>query len=175
MNMSASLKSHQENKGGRRWLSEIPDTLSFLSGVLRVMHPHQYQLGRDAMEQLMEREDLHEVLTLWPCIFNGLQIISNRECPIHRDYNTASEWYDLLATFGPYRSAILEMPGLGLRFPYRSGTIVGLCGRMLRHGVSAANGDRICLAQYMRENVQKRCGNTEFMWSTWDYYQPSKP
>jgi RNA polymerase subunit RPABC4/transcription elongation factor Spt4 len=169
--MSASLKPNQERKGGRRWLSEIGETLAFLSGVLRVMHPHQYALGRATMEQLIDREDLRDVLTLWPSIFNGLQAISNRECPIHRDHNTRCEWYDLLATIGPYRSAILEMPGLGLQFAYNAGTLVGLCGKMLRHGVSEADGERICLAQYMRENVQKRCGNTNVNWSRWDYYQ----
>jgi len=85
--------------------------------------------------------NLEDVVKLWYSIFNGAQVISNRETPVHRDNNSRSEWYDLLTTVGPYQEAILELPGVGLRFRYRSGTVIGLLRRVLSHGVSDADGE----------------------------------
>jgi RNA polymerase subunit RPABC4/transcription elongation factor Spt4 len=171
MNMLASLKQGQKGNSGRKWLKEIAESLAFFSAVLRVIHPELYALGQSTMERLAGRADLLEVLEIWSLVFNGLQAISNRECPIHRDTKSRSEWYDLLATIGPYRSAVFEIPGVGVRLAYPSGTVIGLCGRLLRHGVSAADGEHICIAQYMRENVQKRVGTMSAGWSRWDYYR----
>ena len=57
---------------------------------------------------------LMEMLNLWYSFFNGVQVISNREAPIHRDNSTRLEWYDLLATVSPYHGAIFKLPGLEL-------------------------------------------------------------
>jgi RNA polymerase subunit RPABC4/transcription elongation factor Spt4 len=171
MNMSASLKQGRTGDKGRQWLTASGESLALLSAVLRVIHPEQYALGRSTMEKLAGRADLFDVVKIWSSVFNGLQVISNRECPIHRDNKSRSEWYDLLATIGPYRSAVFEMPGIGIRLAYPTSTVIGLCGRVLRHGVSAADGERICIAQYMRENVQRRVGNINTGWSRWDYYR----
>ena len=128
-------------------------------------------MGLESMTKMHDIADLAEVLSIWTSIFNGVQVISNRETPVHRDNQTRWEWYDLLVTLGPYTSATLEMPTAGLRFQYSSGTVVGLCGRILRHGVSAAEGERICLAYYMRENVQSRLGAKFAQWSRWDSHR----
>ena len=60
----------------------------------------------------------------------------------------------------------MELTNVGLTFQYNTGVIVALCGRILRHGVSPTDGDRICLAYYMRENVQLRLGSSLARWST---------
>ena len=142
-----------------------------LSAIIRVIHPNLFDMGMQGMRLMGSDANLEDVVKLWYSIFNGAQVISNRETPVHRDNNSRSEWYDLLTTVGPYQEAILELPGVGLRFQYHSGTVVGLCGRVLSHGVSDADGERICLAYYMRENVQARLG-TEFAdWNRWDSYK----
>jgi len=120
---------------------------------------------------MQDLEDLQEALELWTSIFNGVQIISNRETPIHRDFQSRPEWYDLLVTVGPYKDTVFELPGIGIRFAYNSGTVIGLSGKVLRHGVTETEGERICLAYYMRENVQRRLGTNLASWNTWDSYK----
>jgi hypothetical protein len=164
LNLSASLKPENPITGGRAWLCDISDSSALLSAVLRVIHPDQYLMGRSAIEKMGEQEPLIAILGIWISVFNAVQILSNRETPRHRD-RSFPPWYDILTTVGPYHSAMFELPGIGLRFPYHSGTIICLCGRILRHGVSEADGDRVCLAYYMRENVQRRLGSTFAGWS----------
>jgi hypothetical protein len=74
-------------------------------------------------------------------------------------------------TVGPYQNIFFELPVVGIRLVYNSGTVIGLSGRVLRHGVMEADGERICTAYYMRENVQKRLGTCFAGWNTWDSYK----
>ena len=69
---------------------------------------------------------------------------------------------------GPYSDAVLELPGVKLHLQYNSGTVMALCGHLLQHGVSEAEGERICLAYYMSENVQRRLGVKFATWSKWN-------
>lgn len=143
--------------------------------MLRITHPELYFMAREAMSSLQTLQNVQDVVMLWHSVFNGCQVISNRETPIHRDNNSHVKWYDLLCSVGPYTGADLEMPGAGLRFEYNTGTAVFLCGRLLRHGVSKADGDRVCIAYYMRENVQQRMGSKFAGWShqrTYKYILP---
>jgi hypothetical protein len=169
--MSASLKQANADKGGRDWLKAVAETSLLLSSIVRIMHPKLFEMGLEAIEKLQDMEDLQEVLKLWTSIFNGVQIISNRETPIHRDFQTRPEWYDLLVTVGPYKNTLFELPGVGIRFVYNSGTIMGLSGKVLRHGVTEAVGERICVAYYMRENIHRRLGTCFAGWNTWDSYK----
>lgn len=106
------------------------------------------------------------ILDIWGSIFNGVQVISNRETPIHRDLASEHAWYDLLATVGNYRDTEFSMPGVGYNFEYSPGTLIGLCGKLLRHGVCEAFGDRVCIAYYMRSNVQRRLGAEFAGWNS---------
>ena len=58
---------------------------------------------------------------------------------------------------GREAKAKLLINDLGLDLQYSSGTVVGLCGTILKHEVGSwGNGDRICYAHFMRESVRKR-------------------
>lgn len=120
------------------------------------MHPDLYRMGMEGMERLPNHCDAADVYAIWASLFNGVQVLMNRQTPLHRDNGTLHTCFDMLVTIGPYHSAFLHLPGVGLYFAYSSGTVVGLCGRVLSHAVNDATGERLCLAYYMRENVQKR-------------------
>lgn len=123
-------------------------------------------MARQAMAKLAAMDDANDLINIWTSIFNGCQVMSNRETPVHRDNNSASPWYDLLCSVGPYHTADMELTNIGLTFQYNTGVIVALCGHIVRHGVSSTHGDRMCLAYYMRENVQCRLGSTLAGWSS---------
>ncbi|KDQ56923.1 hypothetical protein JAAARDRAFT_131815, partial [Jaapia argillacea MUCL 33604] len=81
-----------------------------------------------------------------------------RETPVHRDAQCPVEWYDLLATVGTYEGAEFELRGVGIRYAYIPGTVVGLSGYLLKHGVSSCVGERVCYAYFMRPKVISRLG-----------------
>ena len=139
-----------------------------LSSILWVIHLELFRMGMEGMKKLQTHSSFSHIYRFWWSIYNGVQVISNRESLVHRDHSSSSEWYDLLTTVGPYSDAVLELPGVGLCLQYNSGTVMALCGHLLRHGVFEAEGERICLAYYMRENVQRRLGVKFATWSKWN-------
>lgn len=138
--------------------------------MLWVMHPALFAAARETLIQFNQQDDLQEVLSKWTSVFNGLSVISNRETPIHRDNNSQPEWYDMLVTLGSYSNGIMELPGVGLRLRYNAGTVVGLGGKMLSHGVAASEGDRICYAYYMRDAVHYKADVPSPSWMRTDVY-----
>ena len=80
-------------------------------------------------------------------------------------------WYDLLATLGNYKNCKLELPGLGISLDYRPGTVVGLSGMVLQHQVSSFEGDRLCYAYFMRDNVHEWAGVPGKHWMERKQYQ----
>jgi len=162
---SVTLKPTARRSHCRDWLRSNADSAALLSGLLRVIHPNLFGMARAAMVKLAEMEEEDDLINSWTSVFNGCQVISNRETPIHRDNYSCFSWYDLLCSVGAYPGADLELTNVGLTFQYNTGVIFALCGRILRHGVSATEGDRMCLSYYMRENVQHRLGSTPAGWS----------
>jgi len=94
---------------------------------------------------------------LWSTPFNGVSVISNRSTPLHRDCNSRKEWMDMLVALGMYNLGNLTVPGVGIEFVYNPGTVVGILGKVLQHGAEC-DGERACLAFYMRDKVQERLG-----------------
>lgn len=177
MEVSASLKLANAGGGGREWLSACATKIAVVTAALRIMHPELYKTGMAAMENLAAQSgdvrdpaDLLEVLTVWPTVFNACSVISDRSCPFHRDNFSRPEWFDMMVTTGPYERAVMELPTVGLRLRYDSGTIVGLCGKVLTHGVSEHTGQRLSLTFYMRDNVHERVGTRACSWMEYSTY-----
>ena len=89
----------------------------------------------------------------WSSSYHCLQLISNQETPHHRDSMGYELGLDLLASFGNYRTAYLSIPTLGLDCSYGPGTLTALLGKVLVHGVARTDGERFCLAHFLRPNV----------------------
>jgi len=160
MEVSKHLRSPQ----GLHWIAQMRDTSAILGAAVRIMHPSLYFSGLQATRAIHDRrisveksDGLEDILKYWASPFTGLSLMNNRQTPLHRDSLGCYEWMDLLATVGPYTKGILELPGLGLEFEYGPGTVVGVSGRAIRHG-ARSNGERLCFAYYMRENVTKAHG-----------------
>lgn len=170
------------------WCRENKQFSHVLSGVLSIMHPELYQLGQQAMCKLRETSEatgapwvpcyendrLQEVLEIWGHPWTALSIMVNRATPYHRDTNGRNPWMDLMVTVGEYEHGRLELPGLGVRLEYNPGTIVGLCGKVVVHGAAEVEGDRACLAYYMRNGVHERLGIPAGTWSRVSYWEQCK-
>lgn len=164
--MSQSLLHGKKAEEARLWLSKSQELASMLSGLLGVMHPDLYTMARSAMINMMTTHEDKKLLDNWGSVYNSCQIIKNRETPVHRDNNSDPRWLDMLLTIGPYTHADMELPGLGYRLSYEPGTIVALSGQMVRHGVNAVDGERVCCTYYMIKKVQNNLGSADADWST---------
>lgn len=143
---------------------------ALLGGILSLIHPEQYKAGLEAMGKLashpemVDRPDrIQEILEIWTAPFHGLSIISNRRTPVHRDTKGCREWMDMLVTLGDYEGGILDLPGLGIQSVYGSGTVAAVAGRVISHAADA-NGERACIAYYMREKVHQRLRTSGQSW-----------
>jgi hypothetical protein len=132
-------------------------------GVLGLLHPQQYQLGRAALLEMLYQpdvianmDDTKVAMAAWASPFTAMSLVMNRQTPVHRDVHGHHPWMDLLLTHGPYQGCGMELPSLGIRLLYESGTAVGICGKVVPHAVSDCKGERACLAYYMRDSVHNK-------------------
>lgn len=152
----------EKDSPGRKWVEAAQDINRMCGALLGVIHPNLHKAGCEAFEKMLNNpttvknpETVVEALEHWTTPFSGISIVSNRETPIHRDINGRNTWYDILATFGDYENGRLELPGLGYRLKYDPGTIVGIAGKVVCHGVPRVDGNRVCIAYYMRNKVHE--------------------
>jgi hypothetical protein len=174
LEVSAALKTPNPKSGYmKRYLEDMSDLFIFLGAITRTIHPEQFYASLNGLRHLSDNLELtrdssqtQEILDIWPSPYNGMQIICNRQTPLHRDIQGRIPWYDLLLTVGNYDNGRMDLPGIGMRLVYNPGTLVGLCGKLLVHGVSPVKGDRICFAQFMRDNVMTQVGVNDAGYST---------
>ena len=155
------------------WLDAVSESNAILSAILAVVHPTLYDAGWQTAKCLRDtpRRDPQDVLSRWASVFNGVAVISNRSTPAHRDGSSRCHWYDMLATLGSYRNCNLDLPGLGISLEYGPGTVVGILGNVLEHAVPRFEGDRVCYAYFMRNNVHEWANIPASDWIYTKYYE----
>lgn len=132
---------------------------ALIAAALRVMHPNLYwsslaanlALGLWADENKLN--DMGDRLREWPSVFTALAIVCNRRSPMHRDPLSRPQWFDAMTTFGNYGVVTMKMPNLGIESVYPTGSMVAGSGRIIRHGLDMADGDRTAWVWYMRDDV----------------------
>jgi hypothetical protein len=149
-----------DQPAGLEWLDAISKSNMILSAILAVIHPELYEAGRVTSIRLRDdaefkRKDVNLTLSRWASAFSGVAVLSNRRTPNHRDGFSRKQWYDILVTLGTYDSCQLTLEGLGVDLDYGPGTVVGLSGMVLQHGVPDFKGERVCYAYFMRNDVHE--------------------
>ena len=143
----------KEDKG-ERFLEYSKDAFAIVSGVLYIIHPSQYMMGRQIHAQLLSKQSCSETINAWPSVFGALSVISNRSTPYHRDDQGHWAWYDILMSIGHYGIAPLYISPFRFRFDNVPGSLCIFSGMGLRHGVRECERPRISFAWYMREKVR---------------------
>ena len=151
----------------------MAESMALIGAFLSIAHPTLYHAGRKVFFDIINNPDhvkegiaVLEVMKYWTTPFSGYGLISNCSTPLHRDNYSQGPWYDFLTMIGPYKGARLQFYNLGIELKYESGTMVALLGKLLRHGIQEPEGNRICIAQYMRDNVHNRIGIEAPGWMT---------
>ena len=133
--------------------------------------PEMFAAGAKAIKKLKEGElvgkDFHNVQR-WPSFFSGLEVISNRITPYHRDSQATPAMYDFLVSAGSHNRTWLSLPDIKTRLSYNPGTVTALCGKVLRHGVRdwQPGKERLCIAHFMRDRVHDRLSIPRSNWVT---------
>ncbi len=164
------------NRCSLEWLELQIRTNAIIGGILSIIHPEQYNSGiamlralRAYPEQVHKAEYLPKILGVWNAPFNVMTLMSNRLTPFHRDNGAGSPCYDVLVPLGHYSNGRIEMPGLGYRFRYDPGTVVGIPARIVRHGAICL-GDRVCLAYHNKTAVMDHLGMPKAAWMNTSIY-----
>jgi len=65
----------------------------------------------------------------------------------------------------------LELPGLGISLKYGLGTVVGISEKALEHVVPSFEGDRVCYAYFIRNDVHEWVNILASDWMYTKYYK----
>ena len=155
-----------------QWCSKMRSVNDDINAIFALISPQLYADGITSLnETKMEYPD-HQGVQTWNSAFSGISVIVNRKTITHRDQGGRAPWYDILFSAGTYKDAYLDVPDLGASFRYKPGTVIAICGRLLRHGVKSwEGGNRMCLAYFMRNNVLHRQGIQSAGWVEAALYQ----
>jgi hypothetical protein len=138
--------------------------------ILALISPDLYSIGMDAIKKIHGGEALaswHDNVKLWLSAFSGIQVISNRVTPPHRDSKAAPAVFDLLVSAGTHKKAHLTLHDIKTELMYKPGTVVAICGKVLLHEVKSwEGGERICIAHFIRDAVHSRLGLPRPDWVT---------
>lgn len=165
MEVSAEMRK----PAGSAWIAALEETNALLGAVLGVIHPPTFTAGVNCIRnieqspEIAKRENLDQLVKVWtsPCIAGS--IINNRNTPVHRDNGASFGSMDILASVGNFYDGQFLVPSLGYRFLFGSGAVFGLLGRIVPHAAEVT-GERLCFAQYLRENVFSTLGVEEPQW-----------
>jgi hypothetical protein len=142
-----------------------------VEALMSITVPELRKRGQEVIEKMKE-EEAHEHVSLWSSSYSALTTIVNRVTPRHRDHGGAPTHLDTLVSAGRHEGAYLEVPDLGLRLKYDPGTVVIIAGRILSHRVPMwAEGERICFAYYMKDNVHEHYRVGRPGWAQLRYFE----
>ena len=79
---------------------------------------------------------------------------------------------DILTSIGDFRNTYFFLESLGFGMELTPGSVVALCSMTLLHEVNRGEGDRVCLAWYMRGKVHASLDASPGRWTNWDEYKP---
>jgi hypothetical protein len=158
--LSATLKPGKIKACTQKWLEDTSESFTLMGTLLGIIHPELYAAGHQVYHNLINNPALLqdgdavlEALHYWTLLFSGYVIVSNCIMPLHHDNYLQGSWYDLLTMVGEYSGSKLVLGNLGVELTYEPGTMVVLLGKLIWHGITEANGSRICIAQFMRDNM----------------------
>lgn len=154
-----------------KFLRHIQPVEGILNCIGMLICPEMFTAGAKAIKLLKEGKlvgtDFDNV-QLWPSFFSGLEVISNRVTPNHRDPQSAPSMYDFLVSAGSHEETWLKLPDIKTKLLYNPGTVTAISGKVLRHGVPEwqEGKERLCIAHFMRDRVHDRLSIPRPNWVT---------
>jgi hypothetical protein len=162
-----------QGKNAKNWLNDMQEVGEDVDLIFSFVHGPLFDVAKEAVERMKKQFSKDEPnVKKWPCQSTGIGVIVNRKTPFHRDKGGNSAMYDFLVAAGTYKSCFLELPDVDGFLEYNPGTVVAICGKVLKHGVTHwEGGERICYPFYCRDNVFHRLQLHRTDWPHLSRYQ----
>ena len=140
-------------------MTSIENVELLCNSVIALVTPQLYDFGLAAackVKNGVEMAKTYRNVQLWPSVYTAMQVIVNCKTPPHRDEGGCPTHYDLLVSAGTHDNAAFKIKELGLSLSYSPGTLVSLCGKVFLHEVRQWEGERICVAHFIKDSVHDR-------------------
>ena len=140
-------------------MTAIADVELLCNCVTALITPELYDHGLAAISKIKEGVEMaqkYQNVELWPSVYTTMQVIMNRVTPRHRDEGGCPTHFDLLLSAGVHHGTTFDVQELGVSLSYPPGTIVSLCGKVFFHEVCQWEGDRVCIAHFIKDTVHDR-------------------
>lgn len=168
------MSQELSKKEATLFLETITMAEYILNAIAVLICPTLHSIGTKAIQKLQREVHVttpNDNVQLWPSIFSGIEVISNRVTPLHRDSKSAPPVYDFLVSAGTHTNAWLDVADVKTRLLYNPCTVVAVCGKVLRHGVESwEGGERLCFAHFIRDAVHDRLQLPRPDWVTMGAY-----
>ncbi|TEB06402.1 hypothetical protein FA13DRAFT_1807111 [Coprinellus micaceus] len=128
-------------ESGIAFLQETHVAAGIVGAMLSIIHPEVYEA------HLLVLLEMHWMRN---CLADPE---FTKATEFHRDNKGGGMLPDVLSMYGSYQRGRLEIPLLGARFVYNPGTNIVFPGYMMEHGASKMDGERVCIASFLRLNV----------------------
>ncbi|KAF9552133.1 hypothetical protein CPC08DRAFT_592016, partial [Agrocybe pediades] len=158
------------------WLETNINRFALFGAVLSVTQPDLYFAGCQTLEAINKAshtinhaEYLPAILSIWASPYTVINVISNRETPVHHDNGSGYSCLDTLLALGTYSSGVFHLPSLGMQLAYLPRTVIYMASRVLPHAASC-DGNQACVAFYMRQNVMNALDITCPEWGNINRY-----
>ncbi len=161
---------HFKTDYSREFLNLTKSTEAICNAIITIISPDMFHGGFQSIQELKKPNgDLansHPNLDHWVSIFSGLELIVNQKTPFHRDPGVSPPTYDLLLSAGTYKGIYLDLPDIDTKVQYDPETAILVCGRILGHRIMEwTEGDRICMAHFVKDAVHDRLGIAQLTWT----------
>lgn len=128
--------------------------MEYLNLILSFTHPNLYNAGLKSLIKFHHLPATAKYAKIWPTVFHGISVISNRVSKPHIDFSGSWAWYDQILSIGTYTQATLTLGDFDAKFEYKPGTVVHFCGNLLTHEVGSwDHGDRVCYASLVKKSI----------------------
>jgi hypothetical protein len=126
-----------------------------VNAILEFMDPDHYEEAKKVREEVEERMAGIEAIGIEdPLVYEGRELLFNRESGVHRDSQDPPLGYAILAALGDSRGARIRFPHLGLTVRMDPGDIVAIRGRIVPHEVVGPwTGQRISVPYFTHSSL----------------------
>jgi hypothetical protein len=130
-----------------------------VNAILEFIDPSHYKEVVKLNTELKKRVAGYEVLCQDPLLYEGREVIFNRESAEHTDSQDPPLGWAILCAFGDSTGGWVHFRHLGLSARYNPGDILAIRGRLIPHSLGKIlSGDRISIPHFTHSAAWRALG-----------------
>lgn len=131
------------------------------NAVLQHIDPSHYEKAVEVHDLARAEASSYDALSsIDPLVYEGREILYNRQSGLHTDSQDPPLAWALLFAFGEHQGGYVFLPHLGLRVRLQPGDVVPLRGRVVPHQIEEWVGQRITIPHFTHSSLWRALGKT---------------